>query len=66
MDANSKQQGKTIRVGVETSDRLDKLRHKGQSYDGLIAELLDLCESHIIKDHGTQSLEKRGNKDDRI
>jgi len=65
MDANRKQQGKTIRVGSETSDRLDKLRHKGQSYDGLITELLDSYESDAMKDQGTQSPKKTKNKNDR-
>jgi len=46
------QLGKTIRLGATTLDRLNKLRHKGQSYDGLITELLDLHESDAIKDHG--------------
>lgn len=49
------QQGKTIRVGAATLDRLNKLRHKGQSYDGLITELLDLHENHAIKDHVIRS-----------
>ena len=49
------QQGKTIRVGAATLDRLNKLRHKGQSYDGLITELLDLHENDAIKDHVIRS-----------
>ena len=48
---NVYQQGKTIRIAATTSSRLDKLRHKGQSYNGLITELLDLYESHIVKNH---------------
>ena len=36
--------GKTIKVKAVTVERLDKLRHKGQSYDGFIAELIDLFE----------------------
>jgi len=36
--------GKTIKVKAVTAERLDKLRHKGQSYDGLIAELIDYFE----------------------
>lgn len=65
MDTNRKQNGKTIRVGAETSDRLDKLRHKGQSYDGLITELLDSYTSETIQDHGIRSPKKTRNKDDR-
>jgi hypothetical protein len=37
-------QGKTIKVRAVTVERLDKLRHKGQSYDGIIAELIDHFE----------------------
>jgi len=60
------QTGKTIRVGSETSDRLDKLRHKGQSYDGFITELLDLYESRAIKGPSAQFLKKpRTNKNDK-
>ena len=57
-DRKNHQQGKTIRVRAETSDRLDNLRHKGQSYDGLITELLDSHESDVMKDQRTQSLNK--------
>lgn len=60
------QTGKTIRVGAETSDRLDKLRHKGQSYNGFITELLDLYESRPIKSRSAQPPTKaRNNKNDK-
>jgi len=36
--------GKTIKVRTVTAERLDKLRHKGQSYDGFISELVDYFE----------------------
>ena len=36
--------GKTIKVRPVTAERLDKLRHKGQSYDGIIWELIDYFE----------------------
>lgn len=36
--------GKTIKLKAVTAERLDKLRHKGQSYDGFIAELIDYFE----------------------
>ena len=36
--------GKTIKVKAVTAERLDKLRHKGQSYDGFITELIDYFE----------------------
>lgn len=60
MNNNGKnhQQGKTIRVRDATSARLDKLRHKGQSYDGLITELLDSYENDTMKDQGIQSPQK--------
>jgi len=59
------QQGKTIRVGAATLDRLDKLRHKGQSYDGIITELLDLYESDAKKDNLARSPKKVKNKNGR-
>ena len=36
--------GKPIKVKAVTAERLDKLRHKGQSYDGFISELIDYFE----------------------
>ena len=36
--------GKAIKVRAITAERLDKLRHKGQSYDGIIWELIDYFE----------------------
>lgn len=33
--------GKTIKLRAVTAERLDRLRHKGQSYDGIIWELID-------------------------
>jgi len=39
-------QGKTIKLRANTLERLEKVRHKGQSYDGVINELLDFQENH--------------------
>ena len=39
MSNNPKYKGITIRI--ETINRLDVIRHQGQSYDGLINEMLD-------------------------
>jgi len=33
--------GKTIKLKSATAERLDKLRHQGQSYDGIIMEIID-------------------------
>ena len=33
--------GKTVKLRASTLDRIEELRHKGQSYDGVITELLD-------------------------
>ena len=33
-----------IRLNQETKDRLDRLKAAGQSYDGLLRELLDMVE----------------------
>lgn len=38
-----------IRVSRETKDALDAIKHQGQSYDGVIRELLTLW--HRIEDH---------------
>ena len=39
-----KTKGKTIKLRSVTAERLDKLKHKGQSWDGLIVELIDYFE----------------------
>jgi len=40
----TKHGGKAIKLRAATVERLDKLRHKGQSYDGIITELIDHFE----------------------
>lgn len=35
-----------VRVRTETKSRLDKLRHPGQSYDGVLEEVLDFWDEH--------------------
>jgi len=37
--------GKSIKLRANTVERLDKIKHKGQSYDGIVAELIDLFEN---------------------
>jgi len=37
----SEKRGKTIKLRAATIERLDKLRHPGQSYDGVVTELID-------------------------
>jgi hypothetical protein len=39
-----KTKGKPIKLRASTVARLDKLKHKGQSYDGIVAELIDHYE----------------------
>lgn len=41
MEQRIKTQGKSIKLGAVTIEKLDKLKHKGQSYDGIITELID-------------------------
>jgi len=36
--------GKVIKISDEVAKKLDKLRHIGQSYDGIIKELLAKLE----------------------
>jgi len=33
--------GKVIKVSYEVAKKLDELRHTGQSYDGLLREILE-------------------------
>ena len=44
MEQKVKTKGKTIKLRSVTAERLDKLKHKGQSWDGLIVELIDYFE----------------------
>jgi hypothetical protein len=44
MEQKIKNQGKPIKLKAVTITRLDKLKHKGQSYDGIITELIDHYE----------------------
>ena len=39
-----RKQGKTIKLKAKTIERLDKIKHQGQSYEGIVAELLDYFE----------------------
>ena len=41
MEQKIKTQGKPVKLRVVTIEKLDKLKHKGQSYDGIITELID-------------------------
>lgn len=43
----------TIRVSGRTKDALDSVKHPGQSYDGMIQELIKLWQRR-------EELEKRG------
>ena len=63
---NSGKPGKTIRLGAATLYRLDKLKHKGQSYDGIVTELLDSHESDTTREHGVPSSKQTRNEDERI
>jgi predicted CopG family antitoxin len=44
MEQKVKTKGKTIKLRPVTAERLGKLKHKGQSWDGVIAELIDHFE----------------------
>ena len=44
MEQKVKTKGKTIKLRPVTAERLDKLKHKGQSYDGIISEIIDNFE----------------------
>lgn len=42
-----KQNGNTVKLRTATFNRLQALKHKGQSNDGFITELLDFYENDI-------------------
>ena len=50
--------GKTIKLRAPTLARIDRLRHKGQSYDGVITELLDFHDSYGIESTQNQPSRK--------
>ena len=62
---DNNRQGKTIKLRVATLSRINALKHKGQSYDGLITELLDLHDSDAIKGKEIRSSKLIRNEDDR-
>ena len=41
----SERQGRTVKLHTSTLDRINKLKHRGQTYDGAINELLDFHDS---------------------
>lgn len=47
----TKKQGKPIKLRAGTIVRLDKLKHQGQSYDGVVTELIDFYDAKV-KDSG--------------
>jgi len=53
-----KQNGNTVKLRTPTFSRLQALKHKGQSNDGFITELLDLYENDITKSKGIRSSDK--------
>lgn len=42
---------KVIKISDKVAKELDKMRHAGQSYDGVLVELLEK-QSRIVKDSG--------------
>lgn len=55
-------QGKTIKLRMPTLNRINALKHKGQSYDGFITELLDFHENETINDEGIRSSKTVGSR----
>ena len=52
MDKKSKsKQGKAIKLRQATLQRLDKLKHKGQTYDGIVSELIESVEERRQMDN---------------
>ncbi len=52
-------QAKTIRLRTPTLARIDELKHKGQSYDGVITELLDYHDNCSPESKQNQTSGKR-------
>ena len=44
MEQKIETKGKPIKLRAVTVERLDKVKHKGQSYDGIVTELMDYFE----------------------
>ncbi len=58
-------QGKRLTISIlrRTKDSLDSIKHPGQSYDGLIQELIELWEKeHGVEESGRGSSERRPGK----
>ena len=53
--AGAKAKRTTISISRETKDSLDSIKHTGQSYDGLIQELVRLWK----KQHGVEETGER-------
>ncbi len=53
--AGDKAKRTTISISIETKDALDTIKHTGQSYDGLIQELVRLW----TKRHGVEEISER-------
>jgi hypothetical protein len=56
--SGSKPQGKTIKLHISTLDRIDKLKHKGQTYDGVINELIDFHDSQLASPKNQRYISK--------
>ena len=54
--ANTNKQSNTVKLHTPTFNRLKTLKHKGQSNDGFITELLDLYENNVTKSQGIRLL----------
>jgi hypothetical protein len=59
----SKPQGRTVKLHTSTLDRINRLKHRGQSYDGVINELLDFHDSYLAANQnhpGVPQVKTRG------
>jgi hypothetical protein len=54
----NKRQGRTVKLHPSTVDRINRLKHRGQSYDGVISELLDFHDSYVDANHNHHTLAK--------
>jgi hypothetical protein len=49
----------TIRISTSTKKLLDTVKHKGQSYDGLLQELVLTIRQHEVRIHELEKAVRR-------
>ena len=55
---NNNKVGKTVRLRLDTVNRIDKIKPRGQSYDGFISTILDVIEQRKDKPNNINHVDK--------